>query len=179
VTQHEVKVVLVAPGIKPGPIWAPPDGMLPAVAIAWRAFYGDAFRKYRITPDEYRLLYVAQKGRCWICPRPNGAKGIHPDDPKGRGGRRLGVDHNHLTGEVRGLLCTGSLSANTCNRLIARYSRASLQRAADYLTDPPARVLAEARKVASATDEAGVPWTREEADRLAVALLWAGDEGEE
>lgn len=142
------------------------------VAAAWRAFYGNALKLYGVTPDQYRLLYVAQKGRCWICRK---ATGIHPDDPKGGGSRRLGVDHDHLTGEVRGLLCTGSLSANTCNRLIARYSRAALQRAADYLTDPPARVLKEARKVASETDAAGAPWTREEADRLAVALLWAGD----
>jgi hypothetical protein len=162
--------------VVPGSLWTPPDGALPGVASAWRAFYGSAFKTYGITPDEYRLLYVAQKGRCWICRK---AKGIHPDDPKGGGNRRLGVDHDHLTGEARGLLCTGSLSANTCNRLIARYSRAALQRAADYLTDPPARVLKEAAKVASETDAAGVPWTREEADRLAVALLWAGDEGEE
>jgi hypothetical protein len=51
--------------------------------------------------------------------------------------RRLGVDHDHLTGEVRGLVCTGSLNANTCNRLIAIYDRAQLLRAVAVLSDPP------------------------------------------
>lgn len=152
--------------------WTPPAGMLPSVASAWRAFYRAALLTYHVTPYEYRLLYVAQKGRCWIC---RTAKGIHPDDPKGSGTRRLGVDHDHLTGEVRGLLCTGSLSANTCNRLIARYSPQALQRAADYMHQPPARVLAEMRTTVGETDAAGAPWTQAETDRLAQAFLWAGD----
>ena len=110
--------------------WTPPEGMAPSVAGKWRAFYLAALDKYGLTPDEYRLLYVAQKGRCWIC---RNAKGIHPDDPKGRGSRRLGIDHNHATGAVRGLLCTGSLDPKTCNRLVAFYRQEALQRAADYM----------------------------------------------
>lgn len=122
-------------------LWTPPAGMDPTVTASWRAFYARAASGkagYVITPDQYRLLYLAQKGRCWIC---RTAKGIHPDDPKGRGWRRLGVDHDHQTGAVRGLLCTGSLSADTCNRLIAKYSRQALARAAEYMNNPPARVL--------------------------------------
>jgi hypothetical protein len=156
-------------------LWTPPPAMLPEVAQSWREFYraGLSGRKgYVITPADYRLLYVAQKGRCWIC---RIAKGVHPDDPKGRGSRRLGVDHDHLTGQVRGLLCTGSTSANTCNRLIDRYTQEALQRAADYKRIPPARVLEEMRRVMGATDEAGVEWSQVDTDRLAQSFLWAGD----
>lgn len=81
--------------------------------------------KYGITPTEYRALYKAQGGRCYVCRKASGKT------------RRLGVDHDHLTGEVRGLVCTGSVSANTCNRLIARYNRDQLLRAAAMLSDPP------------------------------------------
>ena len=82
-------------------------------------------RTYGLKPLEYRALYAAQGGRCYICRRAAGKS------------RRLGVDHDHLTGEVRGLLCTGSLNANTCNRLIGRYTREQLLRAAAMLSDPP------------------------------------------
>jgi hypothetical protein len=120
--------------------WQPPQGMPPLVVRAWRAFYGKAWKLYRITPEQYRALYLAQLGRCYICQK---AKGIHPDDPSGKGARRLGVDHNHLIGNnvqaVRGLLCTGSLSANTCNRLIARYPHDALRRAVEYVQRPPAQ----------------------------------------
>lgn len=122
--------------------WEPPAGMLPEVVKAWRSFYGSIRLQYGMTPRFYRALYLAQSGRCYICRK---AKGVHPDDPKGRGGRRLGVDHNHAIGNrieaVRALVCTGSLSANTCNRLIARYDVRALLRAVDVLTDPPAQLL--------------------------------------
>lgn len=109
------------------------------VARDWKKFYAAIKAKYLLDADQYRSLYLAQSGRCYIC---RVAKGMHPDDPKGHGGRRLGVDHNHLyEGQlraVRGLLCTGSTSANTCNRLIGRYSHAQLNRAVRYLERPPA-----------------------------------------
>ena len=153
-------------------LWSPPPGMYPEVATQWREFYRAALsgtKGYVITPADYRLLYVAQKGRCWIC---RVAKGVHPDDPKGRGTRRLGVDHDHLTGQVRGLLCTGSLSANTCNRLIERYTDAALARAADYKRNPPARVLEEMRKTMAQIDLLGTQWDQADTDRLAQAFLW-------
>lgn len=118
--------------------WTPPDGMDPRVAKQWRDFYGNVLREYKITARQYRDLYVAQHGCCYIC---RTATGKHPDDPKGRGGRRLGVDHNHVTGRVRGLLCSGSESANTCNRLIARYSISALERAVDYVRTEPAQIV--------------------------------------
>lgn len=153
--------------------WTPPEGMRPAVVAAWRAFYrrglsGEA--GYVITPEQYRRLYIAQKGRCWICQR---AKGIHPDDPKGGGSRRLGVDHDHLTGEVRGLLCTGG--DKTCNRIIGWLGSEALQRAADYRRSrygQPARVLRELDRQLVSAESAGVELTDDQLDALAVALLW-------
>lgn len=52
-----------------------------------------------ITLDDYDAMLKTQHRRCAICRKK-------PDK------RVLVVDHNHSTGEVRGLLC------NTCNRAI-------------------------------------------------------------
>jgi hypothetical protein len=101
-------------------------------AESWKRFFRDIEATYGLTELEYRVLYRAQGGRCYVCRRASGKS------------RRLGVDHNHLTGEVRGLVCTGSLSANTCNRVIAYYNRDQLLRAAAMLSDPPpARAVLE------------------------------------
>lgn len=109
-------------------LWTPPEGMNSTVRAAWLAFYSRAMDVYKVTPKQYRTLYLAQAGRCWIC---RTAKGIHPDDPKGGGSRRLGIDHNHVTGQVRGLLCTGG--DKTCNRVIGWLDARQLRRAAAYL----------------------------------------------
>jgi hypothetical protein len=66
--------------------------------------------------DEYELILAAQGGKCAIC----------------RGGtskRHFAVDHNHKTGEVRGLLC------GRCNSGLARFmdNRTNLWRAHRYL----------------------------------------------
>jgi len=142
--------------------WTPPAGMSVTVASGWRSFYRAAFLNYGVTPEFYRALYLAQMGRCYIC---RTARGKHPDDPKGTGGRRLGIDHNHVIGPrieaVRGLLCTGSLSANTCNRLIAHYKPAQLQRAVDYMQDPPATdVLRGLQDNPHASDDQIMSWGR-------------------
>ena len=55
-------------------------------------------RKYGITQARYDEMFSAQSGCCAIC-------GKSQD-------RNFDVDHNHTTGEVRGLLCTN------CNRMI-------------------------------------------------------------
>jgi hypothetical protein len=124
------------------PGWTAPAAMAPDLVRSWKAFYRHIWSEYGVSPTFYRQLYLAQLGRCFVC---RTAKGVHPDDPRGRGGRRLGVDHNHSIGNrieaVRGLLCTGSVSANTCNRMIARYPADALERATALLTDPPAQRL--------------------------------------
>ena len=53
--------------------------------------------QYGITAIQYFMMHDAQGGVCLICSQKT----------KGQGevNNRLAVDHNHLTGEVRGLLC--------------------------------------------------------------------------
>ncbi|OZF41894.1 endonuclease VII domain-containing protein [Rhodococcus sp. 14-2470-1a] len=83
-------------------------------------------RTYGITGELYWALYQAQGGRCFICQRATGKA------------KRLPVDHDHGTGEVRGLLC------GPCNRDVLghlRHDVAALIRAIVYLCDPPARAV--------------------------------------
>ncbi len=60
-------------------------------------------RNYGITLDEYESLLSLQRERCAICGTLNG---------NARNGQ-WNVDHDHKTGEVRGLLCT------SCNLRLA------------------------------------------------------------
>ena len=52
-------------------------------------------KRYGITIDTYDEMLEEQQGCCKIC-------GIHERELN----KRLHVDHSHITGEVRGLLCT-------------------------------------------------------------------------
>lgn len=81
---------------------------------------------YGLAPGQYDLLLAAQDGRCAICRIATGKA------------RRLSVDHDHATGEVRGLLCTN------CNRTVLGHDGEILRRALAYLADPPARALERA-----------------------------------
>ena len=132
--------------------WTPPPGMPGPIATQWRTFYRGIRTLYGMTPAQYRALYIAQQGRCFICLR---AKGIHPDDPKGRGSRRLGVDHNHLFGNrigaVRGLLCTGG--DRTCNRIIGWLNYEALRRAVAYIEEWPAQAVFARLEEGPITDE--------------------------
>lgn len=106
-----------------------------------REFLQHVQRTYGLAPEEYRALYRAQGGVCYVC---RIATGPTKKNPKAR---HLGVDHDHLTGEVRGLVCTGSRTAMTCNRLIAIFGRAQLLRGAAMLSDPPpARLILAAMR---------------------------------
>lgn len=124
--------------------WTPPAGMTARVASEWRTYWSGIQAKYGLTPQDYRDLYVAQHGVCYIC---RTAKGKNPDDPKGSGGRRLGVDHNHALGNtkaaVRGLLCTGG--PTTCNRIIGWLTVYQLKRAVQLLETAPAQTVFSAR----------------------------------
>lgn len=138
--------------IQAGFAWDPPAGMSSLVKASWSSFYRAAYRNFGLTPAQYRALYLAQRGRCYICRK---AKGVHPDDPMGRGGRRLGIDHNHALGDtlqaVRGLLCTGG--DRTCNRIIGWLTRDALERGAYYLARPPAPQVFQALQCGATDDE--------------------------
>jgi hypothetical protein len=86
--------------------------------VALRKREGNLKRLYGITLEQYNLLLNKQKECCAIC-----------EKHYSKFTRRLSVDHNHQTGEVRGLLCT------YCNhRLIGRHKDPSLLRKmADYV----------------------------------------------
>lgn len=73
---------------------------------------GHLLRRYGITLEQYESLYEKQQGRCAICKR------LEADFS-----RRLAVDHNHKTGEIRGLLC------NHCNHwLVGKQTDSTLLR---------------------------------------------------
>lgn len=78
-------------------------------------------KKYGITLEDYARMVKAQKGCCAIC-REKG-------DTNPESMMRLGVDHCHVTGRVRGLLC------RPCNRAIGIFKDDPklCHRAGDYL----------------------------------------------
>jgi hypothetical protein len=63
----------------------------PAKKLADRKSY--LRRKYGITVEEYDAMLAAQGGVCKICEQ------ARPEE------RTLHVDHDHMTGKIRGLLC--------------------------------------------------------------------------
>lgn len=69
---------------------------------------------------------LAEQGYvCAICHQPERAK--HPEDADEV--TRLAVDHDHATGEVRGLLCRG------CNTALAWFERVGAESVNAYLGD--------------------------------------------
>ncbi len=52
----------------------------------------------RLNPSEYNDLHAQQKGTCAIC---------HKQETRTKKGKvvALAVDHCHITGKIRGLLC--------------------------------------------------------------------------
>lgn len=79
-------------------------------------------REFGISLTEYNDLLVAQNGSCAICKKSC------------KSGRKLAVDHCHMTGKVRALLCMN------CNRAIG------------WMDDDPDRLMAAAAYVISHRD---------------------------
>ena len=71
-------------------------------------------KKYSISLAKYTEILIEQDGKCWICQNK----------------KDLVVDHDHATGEVRGLLC------NLCNTSLGGFKDeiSSLERAILYLS---------------------------------------------
>lgn len=81
---------------------------------------GELRRRYGISVEQYRAAVEAQGGVCAVCFQPC------------RTQQRLCVDHNHQTGEVRGLLC------RRCNAGLGYLEDASwMAAAASFLATPP------------------------------------------
>lgn len=75
-------------------------------------------RDYGITPEDYEIAAKKQNGVCAICKKESSHKS-----------GRLFVDHDHITGNIRGLLC------NPCNLLLGHSNDDSsiLKEAIKYL----------------------------------------------
>lgn len=84
---------------------------------SWASYIGIRFG---LSPADYHRMLAEQNGVCAIC----GA-----DTPRNRSKTRFSIDHDHATGEVRGLLC------GPCNTGIGHLqdNPVVLQAAIDYL----------------------------------------------
>ena len=80
--------------------------------------------RYKLSSADYYALRELQQGRCAIC---------HVNEEEM--GERLAVDHNHVTGDVRGLLC------RPCNRNLGAHELRGTSAFASYKAWPPMREL--------------------------------------
>ena len=80
----------------------------------------DRKSKYGLSPTDYEKMFESQKGRCKIC-----------DTHRSKLNRELAVDHCHLTGAIRSLLCT------KCNTAIGQLNDSELlcHKAGAYLKE--------------------------------------------
>lgn len=76
---------------------------------------GERWKRYRLSPPATAALLEAQGGACAVCKEPLGS--------------RFHVDHDHTTGEVRGL------THSACNAALGVFGDdpARLRAAADYI----------------------------------------------
>jgi hypothetical protein len=89
---------------------------------ASRRRLSERFRRYKLERLEYDFMVLDQGNQCAIC----------GEEPKNYDRYGLVVDHDHATGEVRGLLC------NRCNMGIGLFDddQAKLSNAARYVARP-------------------------------------------
>jgi len=99
-------------------------------------------RVYDFTREDYEALLAWQKGRCYICQQVPRAK-------------RLAVDHDHDTGEVRGLLCANDEWG--CNMTLRRLlnSPAMARRALAYVEKYPLKRMQEGEPAVTVGTRAG------------------------
>ena len=85
--------------------------------------------RYGITYKELQAiryqLIIAQKFKCAVC-------------GKDCSGKQMDLDHDHVTNELRGMVCGGPYS---CNKMMGVYTPRQLERAARYMRHPPTEVL--------------------------------------
>ena len=81
-------------------------------------------RKYGISYEQYEVMFRDQGGVCRVCGKPD------THTTKSGIQRRLAVDHNHNTGEVRGLLC------QRCNQALGllRENPVAIKSLLEYIT---------------------------------------------
>lgn len=79
--------------------------------------------KYNLSPEQFEKLLISQRRSCAICEAP------FATTPR--------VDHDHVTGEVRGLLC------NNCNTGLGKLGDTivNVLKAVQYLAQSPIRPI--------------------------------------
>lgn len=80
--------------------------------------------RYGITPEQYEEMFTIQEGKCAICGSEETARHNHSNEVQ-----KLAVDHCHITGKIRALLC------QDCNRGLGKFKDdpARLIQAAEYV----------------------------------------------
>ena len=80
--------------------------------------------KYGVTPEVFTNAWEEQQGKCVICDEKLPDLMVYESRRRG-----YAIDHNHATGEFRGILC------NSCNSLLgmAKEKAEVLDKAAHYL----------------------------------------------
>lgn len=79
-------------------------------------------RNFNLSLEDYNIMWEDQKGCCALCLRHQSSF---------TRGYSLAVDHNHSTGQVRGLLCY------FCNKLLGRLEDENyFERVVNYLKEP-------------------------------------------
>lgn len=88
--------------------------------VQFRRWEYKNLRKYGLTAERYEAMMEAQDGKCFLCRKEE--TGRHRETRW-----RLSVDHCHLCGRIRGLLC------NNCNRSLGWVERMGTSRLLAYL----------------------------------------------
>ena len=93
-------------------------------------------KRFGITEEQFGILWATCDGRCGICTQPESRKG-----------RRLSLDHDHVTGRLRGFICSA------CNILLGRAKDKPelLERAASYLRHADLSRLLSSPKIGEVT----------------------------
>jgi hypothetical protein len=94
-----------------------------AMPVELRRFRNSSYslrHRHGLTPEQYDEILIAQGGKCALCETRQGEKGFNG---------RLHVDHDHITGKIRGLLCM------YCNHALERVENHNgwANRAHEYL----------------------------------------------
>lgn len=93
-------------------------------ACASRAAHGSRIAKlYDMSPQDYAALFAWQGGKCYVCGK--------------RTTKRLAVDHDHRTGEQRGLLCANDEWGCNMSLRIVLNDLPTARRLFRYVQKPP------------------------------------------